>query len=504
MANCTALLFPFVWLLGAVAEGNVTACSGSKCPEQRHLSFAQQAESMVAMWVTPESVKEPACNFGVTKDLGIRVGAASTRIWQVRGISEYSHVCELSPLVPGQRYFYKVGDTDSGVWSDIASFLAKPNTTSWAPTVLVFGDMGVENDVSLPKLVEEAASGENDFVLHVGDLAYDFHFNGGQVGRSFMRDIDPIASRLPYMTCIGNHEGGTDFDHVSPLYHYMHRFQMPGKGDLVHGSKGNNVYYSFDAGPAHFVVFSSEVYFWQLWDVEAQFRFLAHDLGAVDRSKTPWVITMAHRPMYCSNTDGDDCTKDDSNLRTGLPVLGTRMYQLEKLFHAHHVDLSIWAHEHTYERTWPVYDNQVKNGTTAPFVDPGAAVHIVTGNAGCREHQDSFNGARGNWSAIRSVTYGYGKLRILNASHLRWQQFDAVQGMLVDEFIIVKTKLPTTAGSVSINSSAHISSMKDVDWASQSRESIYQWTRACTSRGVFPQHGCIPIEQTGGLTELVV
>jgi len=48
---------------------------------------------------------------------------------------------------------------------------------------------GFNNDVSLPKLVKEAASGENDFVLHAGDFAYDFDSSGGEVGRAFMRKL---------------------------------------------------------------------------------------------------------------------------------------------------------------------------------------------------------------------------------------------------------------------------------------------------------------------------
>ena len=41
---------------------------------------------------------------------------------------------------------------------------------------------------------------------------------------------------------------------------------------------------------------------------------------------------MAHQPMYCSNDDGDDCTKDDANMRKGLPALGARFFALEPLF----------------------------------------------------------------------------------------------------------------------------------------------------------------------------
>ena len=30
------------------------------------------------------------------------------------------------------------------------------------------------------------------------------------------------------------------------------------------------------------------------------------------RAKYPWIITMAHHPMYCSTTDEDDCNHRDS------------------------------------------------------------------------------------------------------------------------------------------------------------------------------------------------
>ena len=141
-----------------------------------------------------------------------------------------------------------------------------------------------------------------------------------------MEQIVPIASRVPYWGCIGNHEGGTnDF---GALHHYVKRLgrHMPG------GSDHNGVFYSFNYGPAHIIALSSEAYFWQLWETEGQFAWLKEDLNSVDRDVTPWIITMAHRPMYCSNADSDDCTKADSNMRKGLPVLGARFFALEDLF----------------------------------------------------------------------------------------------------------------------------------------------------------------------------
>ena len=66
--------------------------------------------------------------------------------------------------------------------------------------------MGNVNAVSLPRLQRETQSGMYDMILHVGDFAYDMNDDNGTRGDEFMRQIEPIAAYVPYMTCPGNHE----------------------------------------------------------------------------------------------------------------------------------------------------------------------------------------------------------------------------------------------------------------------------------------------------------
>lgn len=52
------------------------------------------------------------------------------------------------------------------------------------------------------------------------------------------------------------------------------------------------------------------------------------------------------------------------------------------MFNTYGVDLSIWAHEHSYERMWPLYNYKVMNGSVEePYTNPRATVHITTGSA---------------------------------------------------------------------------------------------------------------------------
>ncbi len=84
--------------------------------------------------------------------------------------------------------------------------------------------------------------------------------------------------------------------------------------------------------------------------------------------------------MYCSNSDDPPCVDDGGyvnvrqiiyiylctlyhfvQVRTGLPFI--QAYGLETMFAQYGVDLQFWAHEHSYERMWPVY-----NWTVCSFI----------------------------------------------------------------------------------------------------------------------------------------
>jgi hypothetical protein len=64
-----------------------------------------------------------------------------------------------------------------------------------------------------------------------------------------------------------------------------------------------NLWYSYEYGPVHFIVMSSEHNF--LEDSE-QYNWLVNDMMNVDRTRTPWLIFMGHRPMYTSSDEGSE------------------------------------------------------------------------------------------------------------------------------------------------------------------------------------------------------
>ncbi len=77
-----------------------------------------------------------------------------------------------------------------------------------------------------------------------------------------------------------------------------------------------NMFYSFDVGPVHFVSVSTEFYYYLnygLQMVERQFRWVREDLRRANlpenRARRPWVVVVGHRPMYCSTSIVKDCAR---------------------------------------------------------------------------------------------------------------------------------------------------------------------------------------------------
>lgn len=103
----------------------------------------------------------------------------------------------------------------------------------------------------------------------------------------------------------------------------------------------NNHYYSYNTGLIHWVTFDFDFYASNPSLVPAMLKWLEEDLKTANenRDQWPWIVFMNHRPLYCSNTQKEDCT-DNANLYS----------QVETLLYENSVDLTLSGHIHSYER----------------------------------------------------------------------------------------------------------------------------------------------------------
>nr|CAD7394660.1 unnamed protein product [Timema cristinae] len=422
------------------------ACSDSFQPDQIHISYGDKATEMVITWSTGRRTEFSCVEYGLGN---LELIESAFKMTPFR--KQYIHRVKLTNLKPNSVYAYHCG-SEKG-WSPVFWFKTRPPGQSWSPALAVYGDLGYHNARSLPHLQNEVQRGFYDAVIHAGDFAYDMNDEEGNVGDKFLRQIESMAGYVPYMTCPGNHEANNNFSD------YRNRFSMPGNTE--------GLWYSFDVGPIHFISISTEVYYFLEYGFELltrQFNWLKEDLKVCylliyidvmtpqtlkllrcnnftsktlpqkatkssNRALRPWIIVYGHRPMYCSNKNTDDCTMNQTRTRIGTPDIMKLLINeihllihsdgLEDMFYNHGVDLEIWAHEHSYERLWPIYNYQIYNGSLMePYRNPGAPVHVITGSAGCDEKHDPFKSKQPYWSAFRSADYGYSRLKVFNSTHL--------------------------------------------------------------------------------------
>ncbi|CAG2106887.1 unnamed protein product, partial [Medioppia subpectinata] len=402
---------------------------GTERPQQVHISLGADPTEMVVTWVTEHHISgKPCVEYGET-DLSMKAFGKSYRF--VDGGPEkrhfFNHRVKVKDLKAGHKYQYHCG-SDEG-WSSVFTFSTLKAGTEWSPRLAVFGDMGAVNAQSFPRLEQDVRRHRYDAIIHVGDFAYDMDSDNARVGDQFMRLIEPIAAVVPYQVCPGNHENKYNFSN------YDNRFSMV---DTTSGHV-NNHYYSFNIGPAHFVSLSTEFYYFTefgWYQIGRQFRWLEADLRAAAapeaRHKRPWIIVVAHRPLYCQ-TDAHECSPigdhhssslQRKRLRTGIKIknAGNAKYGLEELFHKYNVDIQLYGHEHNYQRLLPLYDNEIMNGSQShPYVNPKASVAFVTGSAGCSEKHSKFI-VKPKWSAFRSSDYGFTRMTIHNKTHISMEQ----------------------------------------------------------------------------------
>ena len=358
-------------------------------PEQIHLATNGNEGEMVIQWGTEEDtmVSCPSDNiveYGTDNDnLNLSEnGNSNMYLW-----TTCTHTTQLQNLNPNTTYYYRVGG--EGEWSSVYSF----KTIKENPDKIIIGAIADHGTSSNAQETTSNMENENlDLVIHPGDISYANGAGSGNgvgdqsVWDEYQNQIESLTSECPHMYAPGNHEEDAEpygFDA------YESRFFNPGQ---------NSFWYSFDFEFIHFVSISSE------HDYEpgsTQHTWLRNDLEDANnnRENYPWIVIFAHRPMYSSNGDGDG-HGSEIEFREAM----------EGLLFDYQVDLAIWGHDHHYERTYPVFEENVYSNNSGnlddPFYKPGATIHIVAGMAG-RSTYDGLEEPQPLWSAYREVSYGY-------------------------------------------------------------------------------------------------
>lgn len=433
-------------------------------PTGGHLALTANQGEMLVQWVSRDA-GTPVVQWGTTpgqysstaqgsshtyRKEDLCGGVATTSGWLDPGTLQ---AAVMSDLQPDTRYYYVYGDQALGMSAEI-SFVSPPLVGPEASVQLfALADMGQaevdgSNEMSgmLPslnttRLMAQHMEGRR-LMVHNGDVSYAMGFASSW--DVYFDQLLPLASSMPYMTAIGNHErnwpGTSDlFDGTGAAVTdsggecgvaYERRLRMPTATD-------DEPWYSFEFGPIHFLQYSTEHPFRA---GTKQHSFIINDLKSVNRSRTPWLIVGGHRPFYISSTyqhypDGDQ------------DVAAALRESLEDAFLEAGVDMTWHGHHHSYQRTCAAY-----RGECVPPREDGsqaAPVHLVIGHAGCGLCLNVLDPSPAMLEVVR-VEHGF-MMVDANATHLHCQAMRDLDGSVMDEFSIYK---PPAQGSSSVGAVA--------------------------------------------------
>jgi len=392
-------------------------------PQQFHLSVTGDPTQMVVSYVSCSTWNTPACSVAKEGTTDWKTFNGYSHTYTDGGWLGLLHTVVMTDLLADgtTRYSYKCDN------STTLSFTANPATGTFPLTVGVVADLGEDcaregcGNATIKALGKAAQSGELQAIVHAGDIAYA---DGDQAKwDEYMREMEPATARVPYQVCVGNHEHHYNFSA------FLNRFAMAGDGGAAGGKLDvNNLFHSYDFGPAHFVAFSTE------HDLNVQLDWIRRDLqkaaAPAQRKAVPWIVMYAHKPLYCSTSDPYDCdVNGPMHIRPAIEPLLTEFG----------VDFFFAGHLHNYERSWPI----TTNGTVPAksYNNTQGPVHMVVGNAGCDEGLTDRWETTPAWSAMHKAELGYGRLRFNSPEEAVWEMVLSETGNVLDSVTVTRTRV---------------------------------------------------------------
>lgn len=242
------------------------------------------------------------------------------------------------------------------------------------------GDFGCSENAR--NTVRNMEDKKPEVVLPLGDLSYQTTAN------CWFDLMTPLKGKI--MITLGYHDVN---DGEAKLNQYINGFKI------------DKHYYSYDYNNVHFVVMASESKF---QNGSEQFSFVKQDLEEASKNNDiNWIVVTIYRPLYTSPSKH---TAEESMRDIYHP-----------LFDKYGVDLVLQAHNHNYQRTYPLTYNAEKaanpvvtNGFTTGYNSNNDGVVFATVGTG----GESFYGldGRASFVATQIDRFGFLNLEVKNGN----------------------------------------------------------------------------------------
>jgi len=238
-----------------------------------YLIFNRNENEMQVLWQTYAT---DTCQIDWGTDTLYTVGNAQTFEYG----TDHQHTYTITNLAPSTKYFYRVSVNQE---VHTGNFCSAPDDNATSISFFAYGDTrsnpGIHDQVTAAMI--SAYNNDPDLqtvVIFGGDFVYngasESYWDNELFNHSYQHIQDMLAT-LPYQSCIGNHEGSGVL--------FVKYFPYP----FVEGR-----YWSFDYGPAHFVVVDQ---YTSYGPGSAQLNWIENDLASTNK---PWKFIYLHEPGW--------------------------------------------------------------------------------------------------------------------------------------------------------------------------------------------------------------
>ena len=301
------------------------------------------------------------------------------------------HVVNLTGLIPGQRYYYKISENSD----ELRTFRTAPTTITPFNFTLVSDTQALLGIGHMGRVFQAIARlQDTSFVVDIGDVVQDG--SNQRDWNFFFRTGDQWLKKFAIVPITGNHDGDYKDNYSSSLYpHYF------GYADPVH----QRLYYSFNWSNVQIVMMQmghggeSNLQ----WDGGLQLTWLNQTLA--NGQDKAFRIVMFHRNVFSSEMG----QMAENTIRDLVPILD--YYNVSLVLHGHH---------HVYQR----------------FLHQGRYGEVTYVCLGCGGGLQDVTHTTGGWDFVELQAINNGpaySMIFVNGNDLYFKHF-APSGELIDSF----------------------------------------------------------------------
>ncbi len=338
----------------------------------------------------------------------------------------YSYSYTINNLLPGEKYNYIIEELEDFT----GSFYSAPGKNQKAIKFMVYGDSRYNKSRSCHSIIADhmvqaykADPLFQSFVISTGDIV-NLGINNDEWRKQFFCPAGKLLNHMPVYAVPGNHEFGKN---IFMHYDYDHETNLFGEYFPYPFVKDNSYYWSFDYGPAHFIMIDQ-------YEQEAnkglekkhnphrigskQEEWIRRDLEKSINKGQKWNFMVLHEPGLSANPG-----RNNKNARDVI----------ERISKDLRIDMVLAGHNHNYAR---IHKNNV--------------IQLTIGGGGANLRKIKRNKVKSNDVKFYKSIHHFCKIEIdgniLTGTTIGWGKNEKTgkkESKVIDRFTIKKNRAET-------------------------------------------------------------